>query len=41
VPENVIIVGKALAELKGVSFAKVKEQTTKNATQLFNLDASR
>lgn len=40
-PEYVIIVGKFLAEIKGVSFEEIKEQTTKNANTVFKLDARR
>ena len=38
-PEHVIIIGKALAKIKAVSFDKVVEQTTKNSHHLFQLDA--
>ncbi len=40
-PEHVIIIGKALADIKAVSFDKVVEQTTKNGNHLFQLDARR
>ena len=36
-PEYVIIIGKFIAELKGISFEKLQAQTTKNAADLFNL----
>jgi len=37
VPEYVIIVGKYIADLKGIPFDKVDEETTKNANQIFKL----
>jgi len=37
-PENVKIVAAKIATIKGDSFLKVAEQTTKNALQLFKLD---
>jgi len=37
VPEYVIIVGKYIADLKGIPFDKVDEETTKNANYLFRL----
>lgn len=37
IPSYGILVAKFLAELKGVSFEEMKEQTTKNAQTLFNL----
>ena len=37
VPEYVIIVGAFLARLKGVTFEKLKQQTTKNAHFIFKL----
>lgn len=36
-PEYVIIVGRFIAELKGISFDKLQAQTTKNALDLFNI----
>lgn len=36
-PEYVIIVGKFIADLKGIPFDKVDEETTKNANQIFRL----
>lgn len=36
-PEYVIIVGKYIADLKGIPFDKVDEETTKNANQIFKL----
>ena len=37
VPEYVIILGKYIADLKGIPFDKVDEETTKNANQIFKL----
>lgn len=37
VPEYVIIVGKYIADLKGIPVDKVDEETTKNANQIFKL----
>jgi len=37
VPEYVIIVGKYIADLKGIPFDKVDEETTKNAQYIFKL----
>jgi len=39
-PEHVIIVGKFIGKLKGLTFEQVEEQTTKNANQLFKLNAN-
>jgi TatD DNase family protein len=36
-PDNVKYVAGKIAEIKGISFEKVAEQTTKNAKELFNL----
>lgn len=36
-PTNVKIVTEKIAEIKGVAFEKIAEETTKNATKLFNL----
>lgn len=36
-PSHVIIVGKFLADLKGVSFDEINEITTENAKKLFNI----
>ena len=36
-PSYVIIVGQFLAKIKGVSFEKIKERTTENANNLFNI----
>ena len=36
-PSYAIILGKFLAEIKGTSFEKLKEQTTRNAKLLFNI----
>ncbi len=36
-PQYVILTGEFLAKVKGVSFAEIEAQTTKNATQLFKL----
>ncbi|KKR76751.1 MAG: Hydrolase, TatD family [Candidatus Levybacteria bacterium GW2011_GWA2_40_8] len=36
-PSYAIILGKFLAEIKGTSFEKLKEQTTRNAQLLFNI----
>ena len=36
-PENVKYVAEKIAEIKGISFKKVAEQTTQNAKKLFNL----
>jgi len=35
-PEYVIIVGKAIAGIKGVSFEEIREKTIENATKIFN-----
>lgn len=40
-PEHVIIVGKFIASLKGISLDKIKEQAIKNTNHLFQLDAKR
>jgi len=40
-PEHVIIVGKFIEKIKGLTFEQVEEQTTKNANQLFKLNARR
>jgi len=39
IPSYVILVGRKIAEIKGLSFQKVEEQTTKNANNVFQLDA--
>jgi len=39
IPSYVILVGKKVAEIKNVSFAKVRRQTIKNAKTIFKLDA--
>ncbi|MBU4285140.1 TatD family hydrolase [Patescibacteria group bacterium] len=36
-PENVEYVAQKIAEIKGINFEQVAEQTTKNAKELFNL----
>jgi len=36
-PENIKHIAKKIAEIKGISFDQVAEQTTKNAKELFNL----
>lgn len=36
-PEYVIIVGRAIAEIKNIKFEEVEEQTMKNAEKIFNL----
>jgi len=41
IPKHVIIVGRFIGKLKGLTFAEVEEQTTKNANQLFQLNAKR
>ena len=40
IPSYVILVGRKIAEIKGLSFQKVEEQTTENANYLFKLDAN-
>ncbi len=40
-PAHVIIVGKFIAETKGIPFDQVEKQTTKNAEHLFKLNAIR
>lgn len=40
-PEYVIIVGKTIAVIKGISFEEVEKQTTKNTNILFQLNAIR
>ncbi len=37
-PKNVKILAKRIAEIKGDSFLRIEEQTTKNAVQLFKLE---
>lgn len=37
IPSHVILVGKFLAKIKGVSFEEIQEQTTRNAKTLFHL----
>ncbi|MEK7534182.1 MAG: TatD family hydrolase [Patescibacteria group bacterium] len=39
IPFYVILVGKKVAEIKNVSFAKVRRQTIENANAIFKLDA--
>lgn len=39
-PSHVIIVGKFIAQLKGITFESVVEQTSKNAVAVFKLNAS-
>lgn len=41
IPPYVILVGRKIAEIKGISFAKVEDQTIKNANYLFKLNAKR
>jgi len=36
-PENIKFIAQKVAEIKGISFEEVAEQTTKNAKKLFNL----
>jgi len=36
-PENVKYVAEKIAEIKGLSFGEVAEQTTQNAKKIFNL----
>lgn len=36
-PEYVILIGKFIAKLKGIPFTRLKEQTTKNANNVFRL----
>lgn len=38
-PSYVILIGSKIAEIKGISFEKVKEQTILNASRLFQLNA--
>lgn len=40
-PSYVILVGRKIAEIKGISFAKIEDQTTTNASCLFKLNAKR
>lgn len=39
-PARVTLVAEQIAELKGLSYEEVCEQTTKNAEKLFNLNYS-
>lgn len=36
-PQYVILVGKKIAEIKGISFEELQQQTTQNAKRIFNL----
>ncbi|HEI9353600.1 TPA: TatD family hydrolase, partial [Staphylococcus aureus] len=38
-PARVTLVAEQIAELKGLSYEEVCEQTTKNAEKLFNLNS--
>lgn len=38
IPSYAILVGKQIAQIKGLSFTKVEEQTTKNAYQIFKFE---
>ncbi len=37
-PKYAILVGKAIAQIKGISFEEIRDQTTKNAQAIFKLD---